>query len=211
MDPAVEKEPLSPLRILAFDELQGFGEVVEHLQRLGCTVLCASTALEAADAVLRTPFDLVLCAIGRPPERGLEVLSALLAEDPTLDVVVVASDADFESAVESMRRGARDYIPRPVSHEALQAVVAQRRRRAASPATRPPPRRPQGLIVVPPAPVPVPGGAFTLDELEREHVTRVVAWADSLGDAARVLGVDRGTLRRKLRRWRAQPATCRAG
>jgi NtrC-family two-component system response regulator AlgB len=44
------------------------------------------------------------------------------------------------------------------------------------------------------------GGPVTLDELEAEHIRRVVAASPSLDDAARVLGIDPSTLYRKRRR-----------
>jgi NtrC-family two-component system response regulator AlgB len=48
---------------------------------------------------------------------------------------------------------------------------------------------------------PAAGAFLTLQQLEREHVTRVVAWASTLDEAARVLGMDSSTVRRKLRSW----------
>src|SRR5262249_7955343 len=48
------------------------------------------------------------------------------------------------------------------------------------------------------------GGAVTLEELEAEHIRRVVASAPSLDEAARVLGIDPSTLYRKRKR-SAQP------
>jgi len=41
------------------------------------------------------------------------------------------------------------------------------------------------------------GGRFTLDELESEHIRRVLATAKTLDDAAKVLGIDPATLYRK--------------
>jgi NtrC-family two-component system response regulator AlgB len=58
---------------------------------------------------------------------------------------------------------------------------------------------------------PMVGGPLTTQELEREHVTRVVAWASTVAEAARVLGIDPSTLRRKLRRWEGARLTPLAG
>jgi NtrC-family two-component system response regulator AlgB len=44
------------------------------------------------------------------------------------------------------------------------------------------------------------GGAVTLDEIEAEHIRRVVATAPSLDDAAKTLGIDPSTLWRKRKR-----------
>jgi DNA-binding NtrC family response regulator len=48
--------------------------------------------------------------------------------------------------------------------------------------------------------VPQLGGAFTLDEIEREHIARIVQSARSQEDAARILGIDASTLWRKRKR-----------
>jgi NtrC-family two-component system response regulator AlgB len=48
---------------------------------------------------------------------------------------------------------------------------------------------------------PVLGGDFTAEEIEREHVLRVLARAPTLEDAARILDIDASTLWRKRKKW----------
>jgi NtrC-family two-component system response regulator AlgB len=45
------------------------------------------------------------------------------------------------------------------------------------------------------------GGDFTLDDIEREHILRVVGRHEKVEDAARVLGIDASTLWRKRKRY----------
>ena len=45
------------------------------------------------------------------------------------------------------------------------------------------------------------GDLISIDELEREHISQVIAKTKNLGEASRVLGIDPATLYRKRRRW----------
>jgi two-component system, NtrC family, response regulator AlgB len=45
------------------------------------------------------------------------------------------------------------------------------------------------------------GGDYTLDDIEREHILRVLGRQEKVEDAARVLGIDTSTLWRKRKRW----------
>jgi NtrC-family two-component system response regulator AlgB len=65
--------------------------------------------------------------------------------------------------------------------------------------------RPEALperIADPTLRVPYVGGGFTLDDIEREHILRVLATAPTLDDAARILGIDTSTLWRKRKLYR---------
>jgi NtrC-family two-component system response regulator AlgB len=48
---------------------------------------------------------------------------------------------------------------------------------------------------------PVLGGPFTVEDIEREHVLRVLSRAATMEEAARTLGIDASTLWRKRKRW----------
>jgi NtrC-family two-component system response regulator AlgB len=61
----------------------------------------------------------------------MEVLPRLLAERPSLEVVVVTAYATFDTAVEAVRRGARDYLPKPFTPAQIRHVVDRSRERRA--------------------------------------------------------------------------------
>src|SRR4051794_41665654 len=56
-------------------------------------------------------------------QEGLEVIPKIQALDNTLPIVVMTAWATIDLAVEAMKRGARDFIPKPWDNERLLAVV----------------------------------------------------------------------------------------
>src|SRR5262249_60504220 len=60
---------------------------------------------------------------------GLDLLPALLAADSDLDVVVITAYASIDTAMEAVRRGARDYLPKPFTPAQIRAVVERLRER----------------------------------------------------------------------------------
>ncbi len=71
------------------------------------------------------------------------------------------------------------------------------------------PHRIQGRLATPGGPR--LGERFTLEEIERQHVTLVMAQTKSMEEAAAVLGIDDSTLWRKRRSWATPPEPARQG
>lgn len=65
------------------------------------------------------PFDVALLDLKLDGENGLDILPQLLKRSPALDVIVLTAYASIETAVEAMRLGAVDYIPKPFTPEQL--------------------------------------------------------------------------------------------
>ena len=98
------------------------------LKRAGMTVTEAGAPAEVAAAVEASDFDLVLMDLNYARDttsgrEGLDLLSRLLAHDPTLPVVVMTAWGSIEGAVEAMRRGARDYVQKPWDDARLLATL----------------------------------------------------------------------------------------
>ena len=87
------------------------------------TVVEASDAVAALDVVARVQLDLALLDLRLARESGLDVLPELLRLAPGLHVVVVTAYATIETAVEAMRRGAFDYLPKPFTPDQLRLVL----------------------------------------------------------------------------------------
>ncbi len=87
-------------------------------------VLC-SNAGDAIGRLRRRPFDLVLCGSALPEMDGLTLLEVEKEKHADTDFVLIAENASIGGAVEAMRRGATDYLPKPVDPAILKDIVAE--------------------------------------------------------------------------------------
>src|SRR5262249_61686886 len=71
----------------------------------------------------RGGFALALLALRVGREQGLDLLPLLRRQAPEMGVVVVTAFASVDSAVEAMRRGAFDYLPKPFTPDQLRLVL----------------------------------------------------------------------------------------
>lgn len=73
----------------------------------------ASDGLLAIEFIKNQDFDLILCDIKMPKMDGLELLEATKKIKPDIPIVMISGHGDLETAVETMRHGAYDYISKP--------------------------------------------------------------------------------------------------
>ncbi len=102
------------------------------LESSGFSIAEAESGMRALERIRRESFDIALLDLGMPGLPGIEVLKRLKAESPNMAVIVITGQAAFESAVEAVKQGAFDYLPKPFTPEALTIRV----QRAASAAMR---------------------------------------------------------------------------
>jgi NtrC-family two-component system response regulator AlgB len=121
---------LPPLRVLVVDDEKNIRTTLALcLEGLGCAVAQAASTAAALEAVRLEAFDLAFCDLRLAHESGLDLLPRLLAERPGLEVVVITAYATVDTAVEAMRRGARDYLPKPFTPAQIAHLVARVRER----------------------------------------------------------------------------------
>jgi NtrC-family two-component system response regulator AlgB len=80
---------------------------------------------QALDLVGHRQFDAAFLDMRLGREQGLDLLPELLRLAPGLDIVVITAYATIETAVEAMRRGACDYLPKPYTLEQLRAILGR--------------------------------------------------------------------------------------
>ncbi|MCA9622997.1 MAG: sigma-54-dependent Fis family transcriptional regulator, partial [Myxococcales bacterium] len=93
------------------------------LTALGHEVVEAGSAREATRAIGSKRFDLAFLDLRLDGEDGLELLPSLLVAQPRLAVVVITAHATIETAVQAMKLGAEDYLPKPFTPTQVRLVV----------------------------------------------------------------------------------------
>jgi NtrC-family two-component system response regulator AlgB len=127
---AVTTEP--ELRVLVIDDEKNIRETLALcLEQAGCEVHRASSSEAALQALARFPFGLVFLDLRLGADRGEDLIPRVLALASGLPIVVITAYATVETAVETLRRGAWDYLPKPFTPEQIRHVLVrlQERRR----------------------------------------------------------------------------------
>jgi len=123
---------MQKLSILVVEDGQSQREQYRDFLRLdGHTVAEAADGETAIRMVISDHFDLVLLDYKMPGMDGLQVLDEIKRINSEIDVIVITAYGTIETAVEAMKKGAIDYITKPVDLDELQIQVerlAERRR-----------------------------------------------------------------------------------
>ena len=111
-------------RILAVDDeaviLDSFRKI---LVVAGYSVDTVLTGPEALGLVRKNQYDFVFTDFKMPDMDGVEVTKAVKHLRPDVDVIMVTGYASIESAVETMKHGAMDYVQKPFAEDELVALV----------------------------------------------------------------------------------------
>jgi two-component system, NtrC family, response regulator AlgB len=95
------------------------------LEAEGHRVLAVSNSKDATAEASRRFFDLALVDLRLGTESGLELIPAFRATCPWMKIVVITAYASIDTAVEAMRRGAFDYLPKPFTHAQLVLLMGR--------------------------------------------------------------------------------------
>src|SRR5688572_9549991 len=107
-------------RILIIDDEATLRQTLARiLQRDGFEATTVSTGGEGLAIVGEQVFDLVYLDIRMPDMNGLDVLKTIHAQFPELPVILFTAQPDLHSAVEALRRGAIDYLMKPLKPQMI--------------------------------------------------------------------------------------------
>jgi two-component system response regulator HydG len=116
----------APVTVLVVDDEAGNRESLEKIfQREGMRVLTCDSGRAALDLCRAQRVDVVLTDLMMPGMSGIDLLRALEAVAPDVEVVLMTAHGTIETAVEAMREGAYDFVEKPLRR--LQIVKTVRK------------------------------------------------------------------------------------
>jgi len=112
------------INVLVVDDERDIRDGSERiLSRMGFKVHKASRGEESLEIFGKEHVSIVLLDLKMPGMDGMEVLKQLRSLDQTIHVIVITGFATVETAIEAMKRGAYDFIPKPFEPDQLRIVV----------------------------------------------------------------------------------------
>jgi len=122
------------IELLAIDDDPKSLELIEDaLRRDELSIITATDPAEGLELVLQRRPQIVLLDLVMPGMDGISVLEQILASAPMTEVILMTGHYSPESAVEAIRKGASDYLTKPISiarlRERINVLIAEQHRR----------------------------------------------------------------------------------
>jgi len=115
---------MTPLTLTLIDDSPASLDLMAaSLSAENVLIKCFQNPEEALDQILTEHPQIVVSDLMMPGLSGMEVLERVMEFDPSIDVVLVTAHYTTESAVEAIRKGAADYINKPVSPAVLRQKI----------------------------------------------------------------------------------------
>jgi two-component system, NtrC family, response regulator AlgB len=116
--------PTPPWSALVVDDDPGIRQSLRLcLEAAGGRVLGVGTSAAALEALDHATYDVVLLDLWLGAESSIATVPEMLHRQPAVGIVMITAFASFETAVEAMRRGAADYLPKPFTPEQVRVSV----------------------------------------------------------------------------------------
>ncbi|MGH9457261.1 MAG: sigma-54-dependent transcriptional regulator [Thermoanaerobaculia bacterium] len=113
-----------PARVLVVDDESAIREAIRMtLEYEGYRVDEARSGQEGIDRAMKIPYDTILLDIKMPVLDGIEVLENLHAQRVTSPVIMVSGHGDVQTAVECTKKGAFDFLEKPLNRDRLLLAV----------------------------------------------------------------------------------------
>jgi two-component system response regulator AtoC len=110
--------------LLVVDDDESVRAIVSSFARqAGFTVVCCGGGVEALAHLEHHRADVAAVDLRMPQVGGLEVLKAIRRADPDCQVILMSGDTTIASAVEAIKLGAMDYLPKPLDLKRLRQLL----------------------------------------------------------------------------------------
>src|SRR5579859_6676667 len=109
--------------LIVEDEAHARTGLTELVASWGYRAECAADGVEGLDRVRQWSPGIVVTDLKMPRMDGMELLGRIKESQPNTVVVMLTAQGSIESAVEAMRMGAYDYIPKPVDPTRLRSIL----------------------------------------------------------------------------------------
>ena len=111
-------------RLLIVEDEETLRESLKRVfQREGYQVEAVGSAEQALELFEEGFYDLIITDIILPGITGIEMLKRVKEINPDQNVIIITAYASLETAVETLRAGAYDYIVKPIIHEEIKQIV----------------------------------------------------------------------------------------
>ncbi len=115
---------VSPHSILVVDDEPNIRRVLEAmLKKEGYDVHLAESGKKAVDIASNTTIDLLISDLIMPDMTGIEVLKIIKELQPHCTAIMITAYGTIKTAVEAMRLGAYNYIPKPFDMDEMRTVI----------------------------------------------------------------------------------------
>ncbi|HEY1922972.1 MAG TPA: sigma-54 dependent transcriptional regulator [Tepidisphaeraceae bacterium] len=119
-----EQNSSQPLNILVVDdEINVRKTLAISLETDGYSVTAVSNARDALAEAARHSFDLAFVDLRLGADSGTDLIPKLLTQSPWMRIVIITAHGSIDSAVETMKRGAADYLTKPFTPVQVKLVV----------------------------------------------------------------------------------------
>ncbi len=115
-----------PISILLVDDEADFRAIIsDHLEEKGYQVFSVGSGQEAISAAREQDFDVALLDVKMPGIDGVDLLRTLKEIDPSVEVIMLTGHATVETAVQTIKLGALDYLSKPVRLSELEVTITK--------------------------------------------------------------------------------------
>lgn len=111
-------------KVLLVDDEEEFTEVLsERMRTRGLDVDTSNSGLDAIKKVKEKSYDAIILDLAMPEMDGIDTLKHLLDQNPDLQIIFLTGHATVAKGVEAVKRGAEDFIEKPIDIDLLLAKI----------------------------------------------------------------------------------------